>query len=223
MANDVPMLRSRAEHRDGSSRAPRSSASRATSRPPTRKRASPTRSTLRPELARAVCFGMLATLRRPTAKGVGLRPVMSMSMQTNSARSLGRHGQAYSGVLLAIGRHLELARAASRLVALSLLAGCMVGPNFTKPKVSINENWSAKGNARVSTQAAANNLWWKAFNDSVLDHLVDLAYQQNLRCRSRACASWRRAHSWASRPACLASVAGGVRERDRGRAHHTSA
>ena len=71
-------------------------------------------------------------------------------------------------------------RRALPLCALLVLSGCTVGPDFTKPKVTLNESWSAKNDARISTQATADSRWWKAFNDTVLDRLIELAYRQNL-------------------------------------------
>jgi NodT family efflux transporter outer membrane factor (OMF) lipoprotein len=62
----------------------------------------------------------------------------------------------------------------------SWLGACSVGPSFTTPQATIAATWRAQGDPRVSTQTAADSLWWKAFNDPVLDRLVQLAYQQNL-------------------------------------------
>ena len=56
----------------------------------------------------------------------------------------------------------------------------MVGPDFKKPEVPVAPHWNAKSDPRIATQTAADTLWWKSFNDSALDRLVDLAYQQNL-------------------------------------------
>jgi NodT family efflux transporter outer membrane factor (OMF) lipoprotein len=71
------------------------------------------------------------------------------------------------------------ARVISCLGALSL-AGCMVGPDFKRPEVPVAPDWSAKDDPRLATQAAADSQWWKSFNDTALDRLVDLAYRQNL-------------------------------------------
>jgi NodT family efflux transporter outer membrane factor (OMF) lipoprotein len=61
------------------------------------------------------------------------------------------------------------------------LGGCtMVGPNFKKPEIKATENWREKDDPRIATQAPADSLWWKAFNDATLDQLVELAYGQNL-------------------------------------------
>lgn len=59
-------------------------------------------------------------------------------------------------------------------------SACMVGPNFTKPKVELNASWSESKDPRLRPNAAANIEWWKTFNDPTLDQLIDLAYQQNL-------------------------------------------
>jgi NodT family efflux transporter outer membrane factor (OMF) lipoprotein len=66
------------------------------------------------------------------------------------------------------------------LGVLSALGGCSVGPSFTTPEATIAATWRAQGDPRVATQTTADSLWWKAFNDPVLDRLVQLAYQQNL-------------------------------------------
>ena len=66
------------------------------------------------------------------------------------------------------------------LGALPALVGCAVGPTFAPPETPVAERWRAGGDARLTTQAAADSLWWKAFNDPVLDGLIELAYRQNL-------------------------------------------
>lgn len=60
------------------------------------------------------------------------------------------------------------------------LTGCAVGPKFHRPDVTLNEDWSQKADAHLSTEAPADTAWWRAFNDPVLNHLVEMAYHQNL-------------------------------------------
>src|SRR5207302_2895861 len=62
-------------------------------------------------------------------------------------------------------------------------AGCMVGPNYQRPKVSVSPNWGETGNQRVSTESTTYRGWWRAFNDPVLDRLVARAYRDNLTLR----------------------------------------
>ena len=66
------------------------------------------------------------------------------------------------------------------LGVLSALSGCAVGPNFTKPEAEVAREWRTQGDPRLSTQAEVDTQWWKSFGDPTLDHLVDLAYRQNL-------------------------------------------
>ncbi|WP_338870748.1 efflux transporter outer membrane subunit [Myxococcus stipitatus] len=61
-----------------------------------------------------------------------------------------------------------------------MISGCTVGPRFTKPEAEVAKEWRTQGDPRLSTQDAVNTQWWKSFGDPSLDHLVELAYQQNL-------------------------------------------
>jgi outer membrane protein TolC len=57
---------------------------------------------------------------------------------------------------------------------------CMVGPNYHTPDSSVADQWTT--NTAVSNKPlnAADAYWWKAFNDPVLNELIDLAYRNNL-------------------------------------------
>ncbi len=66
------------------------------------------------------------------------------------------------------------------LGVLSALSGCAVGPDFTKPVATVPQQWRTQGAPQISTQTEADSAWWKAFGDPALDHLVELAYRQNL-------------------------------------------
>ncbi len=63
------------------------------------------------------------------------------------------------------------------------LSGCSVGPNFSRPDVAVSTNWLDADDWRVKTAPAEYKNWWKAFNDPVLDQLIDRAYQGNLSLR----------------------------------------
>ncbi len=62
-------------------------------------------------------------------------------------------------------------------------AGCMVGPNYQRPKVSVSPSWVETGDPRVSAESTNYRDWWKAFNDPALDRLVARAYRDNLTLR----------------------------------------
>jgi NodT family efflux transporter outer membrane factor (OMF) lipoprotein len=71
------------------------------------------------------------------------------------------------------------------MVGLLLAAGCMkVGPDFVKPEAGVMSNWLETGQYKqVTTQAEDYRDWWRAFNDPVLNQLIQNAYQQNLPLR----------------------------------------
>jgi NodT family efflux transporter outer membrane factor (OMF) lipoprotein len=89
------------------------------------------------------------------------------SHKNNSKRVKSKGPFAVVGVLMLLGLALAL-------------GGCAVGPKFTKPETAVTEDWSEKGDPRIATQSAADSLWWRAFNDTTLNRLVELAYRQNL-------------------------------------------
>jgi len=60
----------------------------------------------------------------------------------------------------------------------------MVGPDFQQPKATVSPSWQDTSDPRVSTGPAAYRDWWKAFNDPVLDRLVERAYRNNLTLQS---------------------------------------
>jgi NodT family efflux transporter outer membrane factor (OMF) lipoprotein len=61
-----------------------------------------------------------------------------------------------------------------------MVGGCMVGPNYQRPKVSVSENWGETGDQRVKTESTTYRDWWSAFNDPALDRLIARAYRDNL-------------------------------------------
>ena len=77
-------------------------------------------------------------------------------------------------------RSLNAPSAVAVVGALLTLTGCAVGPHYVKPVLKVNDHWSATDSPQISTQAAADSAWWKAFNDPALERLIQLAYSQNL-------------------------------------------
>ncbi len=67
--------------------------------------------------------------------------------------------------------------------AMFLLCGCMVGPNFSRPKATVSPAWLDAGDDRVKAEATDYRNWWRALNDPVLDRLIDRAYRENLSLR----------------------------------------
>jgi NodT family efflux transporter outer membrane factor (OMF) lipoprotein len=65
-------------------------------------------------------------------------------------------------------------------MAMLVLGGCAVGPDFRRPDITVTKEWVTKNAADLDTQAAVNRTWWRSFEDPVLDSFVDQAYHQNL-------------------------------------------
>jgi NodT family efflux transporter outer membrane factor (OMF) lipoprotein len=71
------------------------------------------------------------------------------------------------------------------LVAASILfSGCTtLGPDFKTPEVAQPKEWLETDVEQVKPEASDYSDWWRAFDDPVLNELIDLAYQQNLSLR----------------------------------------
>jgi NodT family efflux transporter outer membrane factor (OMF) lipoprotein len=82
------------------------------------------------------------------------------------------------------------------LIALLLLSGCAVGPDFKSPTADAPQDWSdtrrsqnppddpriphASDPSTVDTLADPDPRWWKRFNDATLDTLIERAIAGNL-------------------------------------------
>ena len=77
----------------------------------------------------------------------------------------------------------------SRLVGLvaglaMLVMGCvMVGPDYVRPPVQVEQTWMDTADQRVHTAPADYKDWWQAFKDPALNQLIDTAYRENLTLR----------------------------------------
>jgi multidrug efflux system outer membrane protein len=67
------------------------------------------------------------------------------------------------------------------------LTGCVVGPNFVKPKHNVPAQWSAtavrngiEGAAQATPAPAQTVAWWSSFDDPTLSSLVEQSAAQNL-------------------------------------------
>ena len=78
-------------------------------------------------------------------------------------------------------RRFEIALLVPALLA---FGGCMVGPDYQRPKTMVSSNWLETRDPRLSTASSTYHDWWTAFNDPALDRLVERAYQENLPLRT---------------------------------------
>lgn len=77
----------------------------------------------------------------------------------------------------------SLARTALLVVTATGLAGCMAGPDYTRPAVPTNERYMAQQSLaeRHGAQAApALDTWWSGFDDPELARIIDRVTAQNL-------------------------------------------
>jgi multidrug efflux system outer membrane protein len=81
---------------------------------------------------------------------------------------------------------------ASALAAATLLGGCVMGPNFTRPETTPPAAWPAIDAvpadvpSKPVARAYDGRRWWSVFKDPVLDQLVDEAQNQNLDLQTAA-------------------------------------
>ncbi|HVB97894.1 MAG TPA: efflux transporter outer membrane subunit [Candidatus Dormibacteraeota bacterium] len=66
-----------------------------------------------------------------------------------------------------------------------LLAGCMVGPNYKRPAVSLPPAYRGAAPA-APAPSLGNEKWWQVFKDPVLDKLIHTALSQNYDVRIAA-------------------------------------
>lgn len=63
------------------------------------------------------------------------------------------------------------------------LSGCMVGPDYVRSPSETASQWLEAEDQRLKTTSASGKQWWKAFNDPILNQLIDRAYRENLNIR----------------------------------------
>ena len=62
--------------------------------------------------------------------------------------------------------------------------GFKVGPNYAEPTAPVAEGRVHLSDPGVKNSPAQDYAWWTAFNDPVLNGLIDTAYRQNLDLRA---------------------------------------
>ena len=64
-----------------------------------------------------------------------------------------------------------------------LFAGCSVGPDYKEPALAVPQGWTEAQQKGVDTRPADLTRWWTAFDDPLLNSLVERAVQSNLDLR----------------------------------------
>jgi len=65
-------------------------------------------------------------------------------------------------------------------IVLVALPACSVGPDFVRPNIDVAANWIDKDDVRLKRNSGDQQFWWKGFNDSELNRLIERAYHSNL-------------------------------------------
>lgn len=79
---------------------------------------------------------------------------------------------------------VKISRMALAIMITGALSGCLLGPDYKRPKLTVPEKWSsdlAGGPTQAPAQLAQ---WWKSFNDPTLDSLMSRAMESNFDLRS---------------------------------------
>lgn len=108
--------------------------------------------------------------------------------------SIDRHGNSRrlgSSRQWAQGKFAALTTAASPMTAIAMVllavsfSGCTeVGPDFKTPVAPVAANFRGVDEKPVPQKSAELRDWWTVFNDPTLNHLIDIAYNQNLTLQS---------------------------------------
>jgi NodT family efflux transporter outer membrane factor (OMF) lipoprotein len=79
-------------------------------------------------------------------------------------------------------RPASLSRGVAGALAMAVLAGCAVGPNYVPPKIAVPDHFREAvtwQRARADTYQALRDTWWRSYDDPVLDGLVEHALKAN--------------------------------------------
>ena len=70
------------------------------------------------------------------------------------------------------------------LLVAALSSGCtMVGPDYKRPPVEVNQTWLETKDPRLQTGDQDYRTWWTSFKDPTLNRLIETAYRENLNLR----------------------------------------
>ncbi|WP_206997085.1 efflux transporter outer membrane subunit [Trinickia mobilis] len=74
-------------------------------------------------------------------------------------------------------RRTALARVIAPILLLAGLSGCLLGPDYVRPKVDVPPSYRFEYKDAADV---ANTLWWEQFQDPVLNELIETALANNL-------------------------------------------
>src|SRR5271157_1083867 len=77
-----------------------------------------------------------------------------------------------------MSRRIAWAGAPAALIAVLLLSGCAVGPNYERPSLASPDTFRGEA-AAPSASSLADLPWWEVFNDPTLVALIEESLQNN--------------------------------------------
>ncbi len=78
---------------------------------------------------------------------------------------------------------VTISRMAVAVMIAGVLPGCLLGPNYKRPGMTLPEKWSHDLAANPAQTPAQLSQWWQAFGDSTLDGLMSRALESNFDLR----------------------------------------
>ena len=72
------------------------------------------------------------------------------------------------------------------ITGLGLLTGCMMGPKYKRPAVSVPPSYRSATPDQTAARSLANEQWWQVYQDPVLTQLIRTALAQNYDVRIAA-------------------------------------
>jgi len=66
------------------------------------------------------------------------------------------------------------------LLLLTLLSGCMMGPDYKRPKITAPKDWHPDAEKQAKAEPVAIDEWWTVFDDAILTDLIHQAATNNL-------------------------------------------
>ena len=66
------------------------------------------------------------------------------------------------------------------------ISGCLVGPNYQPPELSVPDVWHQRIAEKIIADGSVDHKWWEGFNDTILTSLIEKASIGNLDAKQAA-------------------------------------
>jgi multidrug efflux system outer membrane protein len=76
-------------------------------------------------------------------------------------------------------RRTDMSKSAAGLAVLALLSGCMLGPDYKRPELTVPDQFRTSLPRSEVSPSAADTAWWQQFGDAQLNALIDESLANN--------------------------------------------